>query len=267
MNDANQGHAAGPSDEEGRTDKVEPDVDDTDRPDTEAEDSPGPEESVAVRRSGPVAFLREIAIVVSVALVISFLVKTFLAQPFWIPSGSMNDTLIEGDRVIVSKLTPGPFDVKRGDIVVFEDPGGWLPPLPDDRGPVKKGLEFVGLYPAGDNHLIKRVIGMPGDTIKCCDAKGRLTVNGTPVTEPYVRDGDKPSEQEFTITVPDGKVWVMGDHRSNSSDSRFHDDGTGATGSVPMENITGRAMVTVWPFDRLDWLDSEESTFSEVGAR
>lgn len=219
------------------------------------------------RRSGLVNLLRELAIVVSVALVISFLVKTFLAQPFWIPSGSMNDTLIRGDRVIVSKLTPSPVDLNRGDVIVFEDPGGWLPPVPQDRGPVLKGLEFVGLYPAGDNHLIKRVIGMPGDKVVCCDDEKRLTVNGTPLDEPYLHEGDQPSSRKFSITVPADKVWVMGDHRSDSSDSRFHDDGTGKSGSVPIDKITGRALVTVWPFDRLGWLSDHGSTFEKVEAK
>lgn len=225
---------------------------------TEQDDKP--------KRNGLVSLLRELAIVVSVALVISFLVKTFLAQPFWIPSGSMNDTLIRGDRVIVSKLTPGPFDLKRGDVVVFEDPGGWLPTVQNDRGPVLKGLEFVGLYPAGDNHLIKRVIGLPGDTVVCCDKKKRITVNGTPISESYLHEGDQPSSQKFKATVPAGKVWVMGDHRSDSSDSRFHDDGTGKTGSVPIDHITGRAKATVWPFDRMRWLSGQGSTFDKVSA-
>lgn len=218
------------------------------------------------RRGGLVGFLRETAIVITVALVISFLVKTFLAQPFWIPSGSMNDTLIRGDRVIVSKLTPGPIDLDRGDIVVFEDPGGWLPTEPTERGPLLKGLEFVGLYPAGDNHLIKRVIGLPGDKVVCCDSKKRLTVNGTPLNEPYLHQGDGPSATKFSITVPSDKVWVMGDHRSDSSDSRFHDDGSGRSGSVPIDNITGRAVMTVWPLDRIGWLGNYSSTFDKVGA-
>ncbi|WP_018155546.1 signal peptidase I [Demetria terragena] len=223
-------------------------------------------DEAAVKRNPLLLFLREIAIVVSVAVVISFLVKTFLAQPFWIPSGSMNDTLIRGDRVVVSKLTPGPFDLDRGDVIVFEDPGGWLPQVPQDRGPLLKGLEFVGLYPAGDNHLIKRVIGLPGDKVACCDKQGRMTVNGVPIEEPYLHRGDGPSDQKFSITVPAGKVWVMGDHRSNSSDSRFHDNGTGKTGSVPIDKVTGRARTVVWPLDRWDWLDDQKKTFEKVGA-
>lgn len=208
--------------------------------------------------------VRELGLVAVIALTISLLVKTFLLQPFWIPSGSMESTLVPGDRVIVSKLTPEPFDLKRGDVVVFEDPGGWLPTQPSSPGPLLKAMEFVGLYPAGDNHLIKRLIGMPGDLVVCCDQRGRLQINGVSITEPYVLPGDRPSEEKFNIRVPQGKVWVMGDHRSDSSDSRFHDDGTGAGGSVPIKDITGRAMTIVWPVDRMGWLSNDPTTFDKV---
>ncbi|WP_342803897.1 signal peptidase I [Luteipulveratus flavus] len=208
--------------------------------------------------------VRELLIVAVIALTLSLVVKTFLMQPFWIPSGSMNNTLIRGDRVVVSKLTPGPFDLKRGDVVVFKDPDNWLEETPSRPGPVVRALEFVGLYPAGDNHLIKRVIGLPGDHVVCCDRQGRLTVNGVAIDEPYVFDGDAPSEARFDIRVPDGKVWVMGDHRSDSSDSRFHDDGKGETGSVPVKDITGRAVAVVWPVGRMEWLSDYPDTFDKV---
>src|SRR6478672_679427 len=175
------------------------------------------------------AGVKELVIVVVLAMALSFVVKTWLFQAFYIPSGSMENTLVKNDRVIVSKLTPGPFDLKRGDIVVFADPGGWLEPTPQQpHGEVatviREGLTFIGLLPDNsENHLIKRVIGLPGDHVRCCDQGGRLTVNGVPVTEPYLMPGDAASESEFDITVPRGRVWVMGDHRSDSSDSRFHD--------------------------------------------
>lgn len=219
------------------------------------------------------AAIREFVVVVAMALALSFVVKTWLMQAFYIPSGSMEDTLILNDRVVVNKLVPGVIDLQRGDVVVFEDPGEWLAAVPEvSQGPVRDGVErvlsFVGLLPnTSDNHLIKRVIGMPGDTIVCCDSEGRLTVNGVPVTEPYVKAGDVPSSITFDITVPEGKVWVMGDHRSDSEDSRFHDpDGTGAEGSVPIVNVTGRAVAIVWPFDRAGWLSRPESTFARVPA-
>ena len=214
---------------------------------------------------------REFVIVVGMALVLSFVVKTWLLQAFYIPSGSMEDTLVLNDRVIVSKLTPGPFDLKRGDIVVFSDPGDWLDVAPrPEQGPVttaiRNGLMFVGLLPDdAENHLIKRVIGLPGDRVVCCDEGERLTVNGEPLVEPYLKPGDAPSNQEFDIRVPEGSVWVMGDHRSDSSDSRFHDpSGTGADGSVPQSLVVGRAVALVWPLDHLTWLANPRATFAKV---
>ncbi|GGB86183.1 signal peptidase I [Knoellia flava TL1] len=219
------------------------------------------------------AALREFVVVVAMALALSFVVKTWLIQAFYIPSGSMEDTLILNDRVVVNKLVPDVVDVQRGDVVVFQDPGEWLSSVPEvSHGPLRDGVErvlsFVGLLPdTSDNHLIKRVIGLPGDHIVCCDAQGRLTVNGVPLTEPYVKPGDVASSITFDITVPAGKIWVMGDHRSDSEDSRFHDpDGTGAQGSVPIADITGRAVAKVWPLDRAGWLSRPESTFSDVPA-
>lgn len=206
--------------------------------------------------------LRETLIVVLAALVISFLVKTFVLQAFWIPSESMEDTLQVGDRVFVTKIQAGPFAIERGDVVVFEDPGGWLPPQLDvDRGPVRNavdaGLEFVGLAAADHgNHLIKRVVGVEGDHVVCCSSAGNLVVNDVPLDESaYLYPGDEPSAVSFDITVPEGHVWVMGDHRSDSSDSRYHDPGgDGSDGSVPSDLVVGEATVLVWPVDRWNWM-------------
>lgn len=212
--------------------------------------------------------VRELSIVVVVALVLSLIVKTFLFQPFWIPSGSMENTLVPGDRVIVSKLTPGVFSLQRGDVIVFKDPGGWLDtPVQKHSGlsgMLIEGLQFVGLYPAGDDHLIKRVIGLPGDHVRCCNAAGQITVNGVALDEPYLYPGGGTDQVQFNITVPAGDVWVMGDHRGDSADSRFHDNGTGATGSVPEKDIVGRAVAIVWPLDRMSWLSNFSSTFDRV---
>ena len=218
------------------------------------------------------AAVKEIVVVLAMALTLSFIVKTFLVQAFFIPSESMEDTLLVGDRVVVSKLSPTPFDIERGDIVVFDDPGDWLEPSPEpNRGAalnaIRSGLMFVGLLPdTSEGHLIKRVIGMPGDTVQCCDSEGRLLVNGEPIDETaYLKPGAGTDQQEFNITVPEGRLWVMGDNRGDSSDSRFHDPaGDGSDGSVPLDLVVGKAVVTVWPFDRMGGLSDHDDVFSEV---
>lgn len=217
------------------------------------------------------AAAKEFVVVVAMALGLSLIVKTWLLQAFYIPSGSMEDTLVLNDRVVVSKLTPGPFELHRGDIVVFADPGNWLGVhTTTSRGPVveavQEALTFVGLLPDNsEDHLIKRVIGLPGDHVVCCDATKRLTINGIPITETYVKSGNEPSATPFDITVPVGRVWVMGDHRSDSSDSRYHDPGgTGAQGSVPISLITGRAVALVWPLSHITGLGTPEVVFAKV---
>lgn len=216
------------------------------------------------------AGLREVGIVLGSAMLLSLLVKTFLVQPFHIPSGSMENTLVKDDRVIVSKLTPRWTSLARGDVVVFSDPDHWLGELPEaPRSPLGRLLIFLGLAPDDSNdHLIKRVIGLPGDKVACCDKEGRVTVNGVAITEPYLKPGDTPNggRAPFSVTVPAARVWVMGDHRSDSSDSRLHDDGTGTKGSVPIDKITGRAVAVVWPFDHVTWLAAPERVFGSVPA-
>jgi signal peptidase I len=224
-------------------------------------------------RRGTLMVLRETVIVIGMALLLSLVVKTWLMQAFYIPSESMESTLLKGDRVIVSKLVPSPIDLKRGDVVVFEDPDHWLPPaVPIPRTELADALHstltFVGLLPSDEgNHLIKRVIGLPGDHVVCCDVNQKLTVNGVPLTEPYLFAGDAPSQQSFDITVPAGRVWVMGDHRSNSADSRPHDERSGgAKGSVPESLIVGRALSVVWPIHHWAWLANPGGTFAKVPA-
>jgi signal peptidase I len=217
--------------------------------------------------------LRESGVVICLALLLSLIVKTWLMQAFYIPSESMENTLLIGDRVIVTKLVPSPIDLQRGDIIVFDDPDHWLPaPIPIQRSPLANALNstltFVGLLPSDEgNHLIKRVIGLPGDHVVCCDDNQKLTVNGVPLTEPYLYPGDAPSLQTFDITVPAGRVWVMGDHRSDSADSRPHDEGSGgAKGTVPESLIVGRALTVVWPISHWAWLANPHETFAKVPA-
>lgn len=214
----------------------------------------------------------EVVVVLSMALVLSLLIKTFLVQAFFIPSQSMETTLLVGDRVLVSKLTPGPFDLHHGDVIVFKDPGGWLnstEPPPDSplQAALREGLTFVGLLPQDSGeHLIKRLIGLPGDTVQCCDAKGRVSVNGVSIDEtPYLYAGDEPSGTPFAVTVPAGKLWVMGDHRGLSDDSRMHQQLQG--GFVPVDDVVGKAFVIVWPFNRAAGLGVPEQVFADVPER
>ena len=209
--------------------------------------------------------LREVVATVLVALAIAVVVKTFLVQPFFIPSESMESTLLVGDRVLVSKLEPGPGTLERGDVVVFVDPGGWLPPMSSEPPVYVRALTFVGLLPANSGeHLIKRVIGLPGDTVECCDDEGRLMVNGEPVDEPYLFGGDVPSTIEFAVEVPDRRIWVQGDHRSVSEDSRYQIGQPGG-GMVPLDNVVGRAVLVMWPFDRFSTLPTPTTVFDQVG--
>ncbi|MBN2176122.1 MAG: signal peptidase I [Demequinaceae bacterium] len=201
-------------------------------------------------------WLKEIGIVVGSALILSFLIKTFLFQSFWIPSSSMEPTLDIGDRILVTKLRPGPMDLRRGDVVVFTDPDHWLgsqPVVARENNWLGDVLTFVGLKPDDSGqHLVKRIIGLPGDTVECRSHQGNVIVNGEPIVEPYLDDGvppcSGPGADSWSVTVPEGHVWLMGDNRPNSADSRYHMDGPGQ-GFVPIENIVGSAFVTVWPLD------------------
>jgi len=218
-----------------------------------------------MRRPKKGSLLRELPIIIVSALVVAIIVKTFFIHFFYIPSGSMENTLQVGDRIAVNKLGSYFGEAKRGEVVVFRDPAGWLgtPSESDDSKiiqTIKSGLVTVGVLPdPAKQYLIKRVIGVGGDTVTCCDKKGFLTVNGVSVSEPYIFTGDKPSDTDFKVTVPKGFVWVMGDHRGASADSRFHTDDI-HKGMVPLSSIVGRATVVVWPLNNLNFL----STGSEL---
>jgi signal peptidase I len=207
-----------------------------------------------------VAFVKELVAVVIGAVIVASLLRGFVGQMFLIPSQSMENTLVRGDRVVVEKLS----SVKRGQVVVFEDPGGWLNEMTyAKRGPVGRALQFVGVLPdPSTDHLIKRVIGMPGDHVVCCDAHHRLTVNGTALAEDgylYVGpDGARaaPSGIDFDVVVPQGRIFVMGDNRAHSRDSRCHlndakaGTSTGDNAFVSQDLVVGRAVAVLWPLDR-----------------
>jgi len=213
------------------------------------------------------SFWRELPVLIVVALGLALLIKSFVIQAFFIPSESMENTLLKDDRVLVNKLVYWVRDIERGDVVVFSGVDSWDPEVQVEQpsNPVSGAFHWLGtafgLIP-GEKDYIKRVIGVPGDKVKCCDPKGRVTVNGTPLTEKdYIYPGDKPSNSPFEVTVPKGRLWVMGDHRTVSLDSRAHQGDPGG-GTIPAEKVVGRAFVIVWPFNRATTLSIPE-TFSQ----
>ena len=205
--------------------------------------------------------LREFPILVIVALAVSLIIKSFLVQFFYIPSGSMENTLQINDRVAVNKIPFISNSIKRGDVVVFRDPSNWLPePYVDNQNKViakiKDGLVLVGVLPnPAKQYLVKRVIGVAGDNVVGKD--GVVTINGKETTEPYIFAGNKASELDFNVTVPEGKIWVMGDHRGASADSRYHQDDVN-NGFVPESKVTGRVLGIIWPVKNLGTVPSQD---------
>jgi signal peptidase I len=200
------------------------------------------------------SFWREFPILVAVALLLAVVIKTYAIQAFFIPSGSMENTLEINDRVLVNKLVYDVRGIHRGDIVVFNGDGSWDPgTAPRDTNFVVKFAQgFASMFGFGHpgDILIKRVIGLPGDKVACCDAQNRVTVNGVPLTEQsYLFPGDAPSEIRFNVVVPPGRLWVMGDHRLISDDSRNHLGQPGG-GTIPENAVIGRAFVIIWPISR-----------------
>ena len=224
---------------------------------------------------------QETILLLGVALILAIVIKTFFVQAFYIPSESMEPGLILNDRILVEKPSYwGDNGPERGDVVVFKDPGGWLPPTEaaGPTSPVAKAMAKIGLYPTG-GHLVKRVIGVAGDTITCCDDKGRLQVNGQPLDEgDYVKrsgascNGPMPSKcaSDWEVgPIPEGHIFVMGDNRSRSADSSFHmcqsDETECVPGDefVPVDLVVGKVFVLLWPADRFRWNHRPDS-FEDV---
>ncbi|MFC8827050.1 signal peptidase I [Streptomyces sp. NPDC057137] len=216
----------------------------------------------------PRSFWKELPLLIGIALLLALLIKTFLVQAFSIPSDSMQDTLQRGDRVLVDKLTPWfGAEPERGEVVVFHDPGGWLDSTEAPEPNVaQKFLSFIGLMPSSEEKdLIKRVIAVGGDTVECKKG-GSVQINGKALNEKsYIFPGNTACDDEpfGPITVPDGRIWVMGDHRQNSLDSRYHQELPGH-GTVSTDEVVGRAIVIAWPLDRLSTLPVPD-TFDQKG--
>jgi signal peptidase I len=225
----------------------------TDAPPDGTGSSPAPKRP-ARRARKKRSFWREFPVLVVVALLLAVIIKTYAIQAFFIPSGSMENTLKVNDRVLVNKLVYDVRGIHRGDIVVFNGDGSWDPgTVPTDTNfLVKFANGFASMFGFGHpgDILIKRVIGLPGDEVACCDAQGRVTVNGVPLNEQsYLYPGNTPSESRFNISVPPGRLWVMGDHRLISDDSRSHLGQPGG-GTIPESAVVGRAFVIIWPLSR-----------------
>lgn len=198
--------------------------------------------------------VRELLITVGIALILSSLVRALLFQAFYVPSASMEDTLLLQDRIIATKVTKPFTNVQRGQIVVFKDPGDWLPEYESNRNFFFHFLSVVGLLPsdAGDD-LVKRVIGVGGDQIKCCSPNNKIIINGVELKdETFIKPGVETNQVEFEITVPENRIFVMGDNRPDSRDSRFHLET--AYGTVPESKIVGPVQLRIWPPSRFAFL-------------
>jgi signal peptidase I len=226
------------------------------------------------RRRRP-TFWKELPLLIVVALVLTFLIQTFLAKVYVIPSGSMETTLhgctgCNNDRVLVDKITYRFTDPAPGDVVVFRGPDSWSSEIDiqEPSNPVVRGLQLfgslIGLAPPDEKDFVKRIIAVGGQTVQCCDPRGQVLVNDEPLDEPYIfylPEAGAPKQDQFgPVTVPEGQLWMMGDSRNNSADSRMPDHG-----AVPVENVIGIARMIVLPFDRFGSVVSDNPQSTPVG--
>ena len=223
------------------------------------------------------SLLRELPVLLLVAFVLALLVKTFLVQAFFIPSGSMEQTLhgcpgCTGDRVLVNKVPYWFGEPEPGDIIVFKGPDTWSPEIQVEEptnwftGALLWLGRTVGVAPPSEDDFIKRVIATEGQTVQCCDAEGRVTVDGQPLDEPYIFENSPIESRAFgPVTVPEDRLWVMGDHRSASADSKAHIDDE-YSGTVGVDDVIGKASVIVWPPSRIGLLDDPDIQGVEAAA-
>jgi signal peptidase I len=223
----------------------------------EAPEAPAAPAPQVRRRRRKRSFWKELPILIAVALILAVVIKTFALQAFFIPSASMENTLDVNDRILINKLVYDFRGIHRGDIVVFDGDGSWDPGTVPSTNPFSEFFSnFASMFGFGHpgDIYVKRVIGLPGDHVACCDAEGRVTVNGVPLNESsYLYPGDVPSQSRFNIVVQPGQLWVMGDHRSVSSDSRDHVGDPGG-GTIPENAVLGRAFIIIWPPGRWRFL-------------
>lgn len=252
-------------------------------------DEPGKQDEAADHRAGfrrsrgrgeakkKGSLLRELPVLLLIAFVLALVVKTFFVQAFFIPSGSMEQTLhgcagCTGDRVLVNKVPYWFGQPKPGDIVVFKGPDTWTPEVsvaePSNwfAGALLWVGRTVGVAPPSEDDFVKRVIATEGQTVQCCNAKGRVTVDGKPLAEPYIFENTPIESRPFgPVTVPQGRLWVMGDHRSASADSRMH-NGDKYSGTIGVDDVIGKAAVIVWPVSRFGLLDSPDIQGTQAAA-
>lgn len=208
--------------------------------------------------------IKEFLMVLLYAILIALLLKTFVLRGFYIPSGSMENTLQINDRVFVNVAGSMFGEAERGDIIVFKDAHGWVNPSEQQAtNPIRTALSFIGVLPdTSNNYLVKRVIGVGGDHVVCCSADGKITVNGEEITEPYLYPGANPSDIPFDVIVPENSYFVMGDHRNNSADSRYHiEDGTEF---ISDGDVEGEVFVVAWPLSNFTFLGGAEDVFANV---